>query len=375
MKVSELKKLVEEIASIEVKNNILSENKEVFHIKCDGEPIASFKTKEEAEEALPDYKAKNKGELIIEKGVYESYSDMIDKFDEMSEELEETDNMKNTQPMEGNKFSGALKAAKDAGEKSFTIDGKKYDVEECWSKQMEEEKEECDECGEMNESQMCSECGGELNEEGLCNECGGMVNETKKKKVLRLTESQMLQMIKQIVSESVPGIEVTKKAQSQSKKDNENNAKEVGNKIKKATKMEGGTNPEFPNQNGGEKEAIHNTEEENEFVQDNRGGTALNLDYDSEPSEKFKDRLKKSIEGDSTMGNSQDAANVVKSDLGKNIMKQAERKAKKEKSAPMYNKDVQPVKEVNESEMKFTSLLNEELDKMKKIATYNKKTQ
>ena len=49
--------------------------------------------------------------------------------------------MENTekQPMEGNEFSGALKAAKDAGEKTFTVDGKEYDVEECWSKQMDEE--------------------------------------------------------------------------------------------------------------------------------------------------------------------------------------------------------------------------------------------
>jgi hypothetical protein len=82
-----------------------------------------------------------------------------------------------------------------------------------------------------------------------------------------------------------------------------------------------------------------------------------------------------SLEGDKLMGNSQDAANVIKSDTGKNLLKKVLRKDKKEEEAPMYNKDVQPVKNVNESTFKFTDLLNEEIGKMKKIASYDKKTQ
>ena len=152
MKVSELKNLIESVISKEVRNKIISESKEVYHIKCDGVPLGTFDTEEAANEALPSYKAKHDGELIIEKGQYESNEDMLDKLDEMNDQLEETENMENTQPMEGNEFSGALKAAKDAGEEKFTVDGKEYDVEECWSKQMEEsdedkEEEECDECG------------------------------------------------------------------------------------------------------------------------------------------------------------------------------------------------------------------------------------
>jgi hypothetical protein len=73
------------------------------------------------------------------------------------------------------------------------------------------------------------------------------------------------------------------------------------------------------------------------------------------------------------MGNSQDEANVVKSDLGKNIKKIAERKEKKRKEAPMYNKDAQPVKIVKESEK--PKVLLEEMEKMKKLSFYNKKTQ
>jgi len=422
MNISDLSNLIESIASDEVKKTIISESegdkKQVYHIKLDGEPIETFDSKEEAEEALPNYKAKEKGELIIEPEIYESYEDMIEKLDSMGQEIEEKENqnMENQEPMEGGPFGQAVLNAKEKGEKTFEFDGETYNVEESW-KQLEEEEsigewdeEECNECGDksmeeeltgdqdkidankngkidaddfdklrdMKEGKgMCNECGSMLNEEGMCSECGSMMNESKtKKKVLRLTESEMVELIKRIVSESVPGQTVTKAAQDQSKKDNEANAKEVGDKIKKATTIEGSSNPEFPHQNNeGTKVALQNTEEENEYVDDNRGGTSLNLDYDQEPSKKFTQRLKDALEGDSKMGNSQDAANVVKSDLGKKLAKKAERKEKKEKDAPMYNKDAQPVKEVNESVNPISNILMEEIEKMKKMASYNQKTQ
>ena len=81
------------------------------------------------------------------------------------------------------------------------------------------------------------------------------------------------------------------------------------------------------------------------------------------------------MDGDSTMGNSQDAGNVVKSDLGKKIADKVERKKQQKKDMVMYNKDVQPVKIVKESTTDFQSILNEEIEKMKKIANYDKKTQ
>jgi hypothetical protein len=155
MNISELKQLIEDVVSNEVRKNIMEQaeegNKNVYHIKCEGVPLATFDSEEEANEALPDYQAKHKdGELIIEKGVYESHDDMMEKFDEMNDELDEenTNQDMEKEPKEGNEFSGALKAAKDAGEEKFTVDGKEYDVEECWSKQMEEEEEDtCEECG------------------------------------------------------------------------------------------------------------------------------------------------------------------------------------------------------------------------------------
>ena len=407
MKLSEITDIINNVISEEVRNAILSESegnkKEVYHIKMDGEPIATFDSEEEAKEALPKYKAKSTGELIIEKGVYESYSDMIEKLDDMGQELEEKENlnMENQEPMEGNAFSQALLKAKEEGKDKFQVDGKEYDVEECWNKleeaELSEEEEECTECGtemkeedfgpdfdnlpeggdemqhDVHEGQVCNECGGEM-KEGLCTECGNKLMENKEKKVLRLKESEMVSLIKRIVSESLPT--ATIKAQAQSKKDNEANAKEVADKIKKSQSFDGNDNPEFPKPIGkGEKVARQNTPEQEKEIQDNRGGGMEDLDYDIEPSEQFKQRLKKALEGDSTMGNSQDAANVVKSDLGKKIADKVERKKEQKEDMVMYNKDVQPVKVVKESTTNFKSILNEELEKMKKIANYDKKTQ
>jgi hypothetical protein len=485
MNLSEINNIINDVISEEIRKTIIMEssNKEVYHIKCDGEPIATFDSEKEAQEALPDYKAKTTGELIIEKGVYESHEDMLDKLDEMGEELEEkeTKNMENQEPTEGNAFTGALIKAKEAGEKTFTVDGEEHNVEESWSKM---EEEECNECGEMNEddedgndvhsiwgkyseaalnenspedfsdefeyadnvihhivqdaiangdvdeedadelnddikdnygdtlmdsyrdnggdmgddfeddddsfgddyenlpdgdvneeAKMCSECGGMLNEEGMCSECSGKMMESKKK-TLRLKESEMLEMIQRIVKESVPGITVTKKAQTQSKKDNESNASEVAKKIKGATTFDGNDNPEFPKPIGkGEKVARKNTPEQEEEIQDNRGGGLEDLHYDMEPSQQFKDRLKKSLEGHTSTGNSQEAGNVIKSDLGKNIAKKVERKHKQREDEVMYNKDVQPVKVVKESKNNLSSILEEEIKKMKNMASYDKKTQ
>ena len=399
MNLSEINNIINDVISEEIRKTIIMESmgKEVYHIKCEGEPIATFDSEEEAKEQLPHYKAKNTGELIIEKGVYESYEDMIDKLDEMGEQLEEKENtnMENQEPID-EKLVGKQKNI----DKN---DNGKIDAEDF--KMLNKEEEECDECGQMNEDdmegmdsfgddyenlpdgespedevneepKMCSECGGMMNEEGACNECGGAGMYESKKKTLRLKESEMLDMIQRIVKESVPGITVTKKAQTQSKKDNEANASDVAKKIKGATTFDGNDNPEFPKPIGkGEKVARKNSPEQEEEIEDNRGGGMEDLHYDIEPSQQFKDRLKKSLEGHTSTGNSQDAANVIKSDLGKNIAKKVERKHKQREDRVMYNKDVQPVKVVKESKNSLSSILEEEIKKMKNMASYDKKTQ
>jgi len=380
MKVSELKQIIESVISEEVKKTIMEENEggkmEKYHIKCEGLPLATFETEKEAQDALPDYKEKHPGkELIIEKGVYESHDDMMDKLDEMNDQLEETDNMENTekQPMEGNEFSGALKAAREAGEKTFTVDGKEYDVEECWSKQMEEE-EECDECGGSymeEEKKTCEKCGKEI-----C-ECGTMMNESKKKKTLRLTETELTQLIAKMVNESVPGLKAYENAHKKSGEENKANLSNVDQKIKKSMSVEGNDNPEFPKQIGkGEKVARQNTKEQDEEVAKNFAGLQ-NLEYDIEPSEQFKKRLKMAIEGDKLMGNSsKDDANVIPSEVAVEKMeKQMKDREKDKEEEVVYKKEAVPVSTVNESNVSFSNVLNEEIEKMKKISTYNKKTQ
>jgi hypothetical protein len=462
MKLNELKQLIENTLAKEVKKAILESAEEVYVIKNkEGEPIEMCATQEEADEKLDSYQKSGK-EFIIEKEPKPS----IDELDKMGENLENMETEK--QPMEGNEFTGALKAAKDAGEKTFTVDGKEYDVEECWSKQMEEElvggqkkldknhngkidkedfkilkgqkssetnEDECMECGsnmeegdkaldfskykflkninakkpeehkesmgdpedkysfnklkfepkseegEVSEddAQMCSECGSQMYE-GVCNECGGAMNESKKRKV-KLTESELVYFINKIVKESVPGLRIATDMKTKSGKINTDANKETGDKIKKSLNFDNNNNPEFPDQLGKEKEkaARTNSEDENEYVEDWRGGTMLDLKYDSEPSDQFKDRLKKALEGDKTTGNAQDGdvANVIKSDLGKKIAKAVERKKENVKKMPMYNKDFQPTNEkapVNES-LKTKSVLNEEIKRMKDMVQYNKKTQ
>lgn len=463
MKLSEINNIINSVISEEIRNTILMEsnNKEVYHIKSDGEPIATFDTEEEALEALPDYKAKSTGELIIEKGTYESHEDMLDKLDEMGEELEEKENknMENQEPIDEKLVGKQKNIDKNENGKidaeDFKILNKEEECNECgemneedsegqdvhsiWEKyndaafehhsestaslfsdeyefasniishivqdaidngdidvedsddlendlkdvygediteRYEESDDEDEDEEEMNESpEMCSECGGEM-KEGVCNECSGSMKYESKKKVLRLKESEMVDLIKKIVTESIPGLEVTKRAQNQSKKDNESNATEVAKKIKGATTFEGNDNPEFPKQIGkGEKVARKNTPEQEEEIEDNRGGGLEDLAYDIEPSQQFKDRVKKSLEGHSTTGNSQDYANVIKSDLGKNIADKVERKQKARKDMVMYNKDVQPTKSVNESKSESKSILEEEIQKMKKMVSYNEKTQ
>lgn len=439
----ELHKLIEESLTDEVKKTIseqVDENKkEVYHIKCEGVPLATFETQEEAEEALPVYKDKHKGELIIEKGVYESHDDMLDKLDEMNDQLEETNMEETMDTTEGNAFAYAALKAKEAGEKTFEFDGETHDVEECW-KQMEEEElmgmdeeEECMECGEKSmeeklvgnqykldkdkdgeitkkdfilmksdkneeeiseEKGMCSECGAMLNEEGMCNECGPMKNESKKRTV-RLTESQLLKVIKNLVSEQIPGLEIYKKAHKGSGGEGKSHLKDVEKKMKDYMSFDGNDNPEFPKQIGkGEKVAVNNTSEQDEEVAKNFAGLQ-NLNYDVEPSEKFKERLKMAIEGDSKMGNApitpkasiqpsngaekgeeseHKSANTIPTpDTAKKINKQVKDREEDKKKRVIYSKEAVPVKTESESDKK--GVLTEEIQKMKNITFYNKKTQ
>jgi hypothetical protein len=386
MRISELTQIIESVVSKEVKKTIIKESlggkKEVYHVTCEGEPIDSFDTQEEAEKYIQDNK-NSKKELLIDKKVYESHADMIEKLDQMGQELEEKENknMENQEPMEGNAFVKAMLDAKEKGEKSFTVDGKEHDVEESW-KQMEEEELREDEVNEMGD---CQECGGPTMEdvnEGTCEECGKEICECgggmyeSKKKTLRLTEKELTGLIAKMVNESVPGLEAAKKSRTESGKENNSHLSDVDKKMKDYLSIPGNNNNKFPEQNKeGESVKVNNTEDEDEFVADQRGRGLENLEYQNEPSEQFKKRLKMAIGGDKLMGNSQDASNVVKTDLPKKLEKEVKRKSEDKKSEPLYKKEPQPVKSVNESKVSMNPILLEEMKKIKKLTNYNEKTQ
>ena len=430
--ISDIQNIINESLADEVRKTILNEEnegQEVYHITCEGEPVDTFNTESEANAHLDIYKKKHpEKQFIIEKEKYNSYSEMIDKMEDLGEKLE----VKETKTMEKKtvKVKNIAQAVLDAKEKGLTefkLAGETYNVEETW-KQLEEE-EMCAECGDMNEESdveesnafivaadaakdageeefefpkgsgkmhkvtikkdidineghgECNECGAMLNEEGMCSECGSPMNESKKT-TLRLTESELVSLISKMVNEAVPGLEVTKRAQKGSGDESKSHMADVEKKLKDVSSFDGNDNPEFPKAIGkGETVAQRSDEKENETIEDYRGGGLEDLNYDYEPSERFKERLKKALEGDSTMGNSQDAANVIKTDTGKKIKVKAERKAKKISKEPQISwghawKEPEKVNVVNESEKPtMSSILEEEIKRMKKILGYDERTQ
>ena len=416
MKITELNTIIENVISDEIRRTIISESeeskKEVFHITCEGEPVSTHDSKDEAESHLDIYKKDHPGkQFIIEKGVYESHSDMIDKLDEMGQQLEEKENtnMENQEPKEGNLFSAALLKAKENGEDKFTVDGKEYNVKESWQ-QMEEEEiredEDCQECGDgymkeeepkegkkftqmimksvTEKTETCEGCGGMLNEEGSCDECGSGMYESKTKK-LRLKESELVSLITKMVNESIPGLEAAKNSHRESGKENNAYLADVDKKMKDYLSFDGNDNPEFPKAIGeGDKVARENTPEQEDEIAKNYAGLE-NLDYDSfEPNE---ERVSKYLKGSSETGNNPKWANAVETPV--NDMRDKVRKnnylAKLKKKA--YNKSPQPVvsdKSGSESGadkimMKLESVnggeVINEMEKMKSLIGYNRKTQ
>ena len=498
MKSTEITNIIESILAEEVKNAITTEagtTKRVkYHVTCEGEPLASFDSIDEAKDYVEKNKEgelKGKKKLLIDKKTYGSYQEMIDHLDEIAQSLEEketpateineygnmqdpyeyydeimeevkakvdewlgagkideqehyemyfkidssdyewdynrgggnkakhiliqlakecaphllvkkkkeTENMENQEPMEGNAYIKAMLDAKEKGEESFEVDGETHDVKESW-KQLEEEEGMCEgagcsgemmegeicetcgckecECGkkETNEGDKgtCSECGTMLQEDGSCNECAGKMTESKKVKI-RLSESELTKLISKLVMEAIPGLESVKKSHSQSSgQDLKDSNKKIDDYLKGVS---GSTKPEFPNQEGTEKEkeAYRNTSDEEEFIDTYRGKGLQDLDYDNKPSKEFIERLRMALEGDPKMGNGQkDTANTTPSNVGKDLYKSIDKEKKTRHAEPAYKKDPAPTKEVNES-VKKDSVVLEEMNRIKNMANYNKKTQ
>lgn len=222
---------------------------------------------------------------------------------------------------------------------------------------------------------------------------GGDVNENTKKRTLRLNENEMKQLIRRIIKEaSEPTMDATtEKAITDSGKLNSDYLADVEKKIKKYLSFTGNDNPKFPNQvgQGEDKVARVATDEEEEMIDLNRGRGPQDLDYDTdsvgengEPPEPFKERIRKALEGDSTMGNDPDAGNAIKTDTGEKMWKNREKRLKARKEEPLYPKEAVPV-EVKDKDggvvpkrtVNENKIIKEEIKRMKVLSSYNKRTQ
>lgn len=171
----------------------------------------------------------------------------------------------------------------------------------------------------------------------------------------------------------VPGISITKKTLKNAKSQNNKYLKAVDKKIKDYLNFKGNSNPEFPHQNNSKTDykspMYRNSKEDTEFIDDFRG---MGL-QDANGADTL-DRIDDYLNGSTRTGNSQDAANVVPSTLGKKMMKTIKRK--KDKIAKQKSKmtnlrgmtpDVQTVQNLKESK--------EEVGKIKHLIGYKLKGQ
>jgi hypothetical protein len=181
MKVTELNNFIKNIVTNEVKKHIIKEAEEnktdVFHVTCEGEPLSSHKTEEEADQHKQYLESQHPDKsFIIEKGSYESHDHMLDELDAMGEKLEKLEKQKSMEEMlKGNQ--GSLDK-NDNGE----LDGEDFEI----LRGQQNEEYGCESCdqgsgifedGQEFNAKVCNECGGMVNEEDMCNECGAMYEE------------------------------------------------------------------------------------------------------------------------------------------------------------------------------------------------------
>lgn len=242
---------------------------------------------------------------------------------------------------EGNAFTDARAKAIEAGEDSFEVDGKEYPVK-----------------GEEDE----------------------IKESVKSKKVLRLTESELVDLIEKLVSEqkNIPGLDAYTKAHKESGKQNKENDELVAKKMKEYSDIEGDTSEEFPKQNGGEIKADRvEKDEEIEFIEDMKGGMTA-LEY-HRTNDEFEDKVEKQLKGDSTQGNAQvdedgePLGNVVPTETGEKFDKARKRQGLNKEKKKGYNTFPQKVETVKESMISEQVL--SDMDKMKHLVLYSKRTQ
>jgi hypothetical protein len=181
-------------------------------------------------------------------------------------------------------------------------------------------------------------------------------------------------------SKNTPGIKETESTLKKSKKENEDYLKSFNKKIKEYLDFEGNSNPEFPHQNNSKTDykspMYRNSSEDEEFIDDFRG-----MGLQDANGVEHLDRIDDYLNGSTKTGNSQDAANVVPSKLGKKLKKTMKRK--KEKIAKRKSKmtnlrgmtpDVQTVTKESTPNVYIVEQ-KKEINKIKHLFNYSDTTQ
>ena len=348
------------------------------------EPYGDFKTEKPKVHDMKEGKyKKNKAAAFIDylkKSMKDG--DERDSFDGRSSEVIGVDSdiekqrMEEDETIEGNAFSGALAKAKEEGKDTFEVDGKKYSVKE---------------------------------------------NMTKK--TIKMTESEVIDMIEKIVMEQKTNVQKKSSAvepgfnkiSSKNKEVNTDHLKDVMKKMKDYLKTgsegEYEMNPEgFPVGNGEMKETPKKAYKASDAVEEYVDAFAYpgqtNLVYDEiKPNDEW---IEANLVGSSKTGNAQvdekgDAlGNVVPSKTGEKFYKNfKDNLYGAEQMNASYKRYPQPVDQAGESTedgalalkkgsakaqkilnqleskqvAKTEKVLNEEFEKMKKMISYNRKTQ
>lgn len=316
---------------------------------CDQGDINSLEFYEEEKTISEDHNIYNKTiemkdlklyiESIVDKVISEREIDEMEEFYEIaklrkeqrkSKKEEETNE---TEVEEGNAFSGARCKAICNNEKSFEVDGKKYDVTDASD-------DDCD-CDNLKEST---------------------------KTILKLTEEEVIDLIEKIVNEQkVNGVTQQNKSMKETEKQNTQNIKDITKKMKEY--LEGyEENPETMPKTSGEisdmeKVAYEPNEEAEEYIEDfSYGSGLLGLEYDGlDPDE---ERQESYLEGSSKTGNaSKDddgkaLGNVVPSEVGEKFNDIRKKGALAKEKAKSYNKDPQPVETVKEDVEKYKKIIS-----------------
>lgn len=288
---------------------------------------------------------------------------------------------------EGNKFSGELNKARKQHKDSFEVDGEKYNVKE---------------------SNNLS-----LTESELVDMIEGIVMEQKKKKEENITVSKLVGKVKDTIGKKyTSGLAKTEKVLAKSKKENDDYISSVTKKMKDYLKKgsEGAydENPtKFPQGNGENKKddikAYQASDAVDEYIEAFAYPGMTNLVYDEIKPED--DKIDMYLKGNSKTGNAvvdkdgKPLGNVVPSKVGDRFKKNYDDNLYgAEQMEVSYKRYPQPVDmagekkgsgtlkskaskaqkvmdKVEESEIKKEKIISEDMNKMKNLISYNRKTQ